>query len=413
MSRMPGHLLLGGDAKVALSLREKKAVIRELASHYRRAKKKEKARLLDYVVSLTAYNRTYAARILRRPLGAAPSSQRRGRGGGRKRLYDERVIKALTKVWAILDFPAGKRLAPLLPELVTTLERFHELRLDDETRKKLVSISAATIDRLLTPERKQLQIKGRSGTKPGTLLKHEIPIRTFAEWNAAQPGFLEMDLVSHDGGRTQGDYAQTLDTVDIATGWTETAAVKNKAQRWVFEALQEIIARLPFPVQGIDSDNGAEFINDQLVRYCRANRITFTRSRPYRKNDSCHVEQKNWSVVRKNVGYLRYDQPHQVALLNQLYQTLRLYTNHFQPMMKLISKERNGARVKRTYDLAQTPYQRALSSPHVEDDAKARLQAEHLTLNPAELKRQLHQLQQQLITSVTTLNRPRLDPKRD
>jgi len=406
MPRMLGHLLLRRDAKMALSLRERKAVIRELAAQYRRSKKKEKARLLDYVVSLTGYHRTYAARILRQPAGATRSLGRRGgRGGGRKRLYDDQVVKALTKVWVILDFPAGKRLAPFLPELVATLERFHELRLDDETRKKLISISAATIDRLLTPERKQLQIKGRSGTKPGTLLKSEIPIRTFAEWDEARPGFLEVDLVSHDGGRTPGDYAQTLDLVDIATGWTETAAVKNKAQIWVFQALQESIARMPFPVQGIDSDNGAEFINDQLVRYCKANRITFTRSRPYRKNDSCHVEQKNWSIVRKNVGYLRYDRPHQVALLNELYQSLRLYTNHFQPVMKLSRKERKGARVKRTYDLAQTPCQRVLANLQVGDESKARLQAEHATLNPAELKRRIHLLQQQLTASVTLRGR--------
>ncbi|MEW6106817.1 MAG: transposase family protein, partial [Bacillota bacterium] len=189
-------------------------------------------------------------------------------------------------------------------EIVPILERRGELRLDDDTRKKLLSISAATIDRRLAQDHRRLDIKGRSGTKPGTLLKHNIPLETFSEWSDTEPGFVEIDLVGHDGGNTRGEYAQTLDVVDVATRWTETRAVKNKAQKWVFEALKHIIARIPFPVRGIDSDNGAEFTNDHLIRFCAQNRITFTRSRAYNKNGSCYVEQKNWSVVRRTASTL-------------------------------------------------------------------------------------------------------------
>jgi hypothetical protein len=185
------------------------------------------------------------------------------------------------------------------------LERHNELRCDRQTREKLLRISAATIDRLLRPERRKHELRGQARTKPGTLLKHQIPIRTFAEWDEQQPGFGEIDLVGHDGGVAAGDYCQTLDLTDIATTWTETMAVRNKAQARVFEALQKVRKNLPFPLLGLDSDNGSEFINDELLRYCQQQQISFTRSRPYRKNDSCFVEQKNYSIVRRAVVYAR------------------------------------------------------------------------------------------------------------
>ncbi|MBC7336634.1 MAG: transposase family protein, partial [Clostridia bacterium] len=243
--------------------RERRAVVRELSSKYRRASKKDKGKILEQLVALTGYNRSYAARALRqvgRPRGTIGPPARRG--GGRRRMYDD-IVPTLTKVWAILDCPSGKRLAPFLPEVLPRLELFGEIQLTADQRQKLMSIS----------------LKGRSGTKPGAFLKHEVPIKTFADWNDTQPGFLEVDLVSHDGSSARGDFAQTLDAVDVATGWTETVAVKNKAQKWVFAALQQIIAAMPFPVKGIDSDNGAEFINNQLIRFCAQNQITFTRSR--------------------------------------------------------------------------------------------------------------------------------------
>jgi len=301
-----------------------------------------------------------------------------------------------------LNGPAGKRLAPFMAEIVSALERCGELELTPEVRDKLLRISAATIDRLLAPERARLRVKGRSGTKPGSILKRQIPIRTFAEWNDARPGFCEMDLVAHDGGDGFGEFCQTLDLTCVATGWTECRAVKNKAQRWCFEALLDIEASLPFPLLGLDSDNGSEFINDQLYRYCTERGITFTRSRPYRKNDNCFVEQKNWPVVRQNVGYARYDTPAELEVLNELYVSLRLYVNFFQPQMKLVSKTRRGAKVTKLFDLARTPYQRVLASPEVGEDAKRELRKTYLALNPAQLKRDLATCQARLLDLANT-----------
>jgi hypothetical protein len=273
------------------------------------------------------------------------------------------------------------------------LERHKELVIDEENRQKLFSISASSIDRLLAAERKRITIKGRHNTKPGTLLKHQVPVRTFADWNEKRPGFVEIDLVAHDGGSAAGQYLQTLDVTDVCTGWTETQAVRNKAQVWVFEALKDIGERLPFKLLGIDSDNGSEFINNHLIRFCRENSITFTRSRPNRKNDNCFVEQKNYSVVRRAVGYLRYTTEQEQAVINKLYGHLRLYTNFFQPVMKLIEKKRIGSSVTKRYDKAKTPYQRILESPFVSPEVKEQLSDYYVHLNPAALKRSISKLQ--------------------
>lgn len=249
---------------------------------------------------------------------------------------------------------------------------------------------------MLQPERRKQQLRRRAHTKPGTLLKHQIPIRTFAEWNEQQPGFVEIDLVAHDGGLALGDYCQTLDLTDVCSGWTETEAVPNKAQVWVFEALQRIRQRLPFPLLGLDSDNGSEFVNQELLRYCQKERLTFTRARPYRKNDNCYVEQKNYSVVRQTVGYQRFDTTAELMVLQQLYATLRLYTNFFQPTMKLKSKERFGSRVKKSYHAPQTPYQRLLACAEVTLADKKKLQRQYRLLNPAALKRELDKQRKEL-----------------
>ena len=396
MSRTLAYLLGKGELHMPLTLREKQALTRELAAKYARARKKEKGQLITQLAELAGYIRSYAARVLRRPPGFGESRPPHGKRG---LVYGPLVTEALRKVWLILDCISGKRLAPFLPEIVPILERHGELHLDDDTRKKLLSMSAATIDRRLAKDRRSLDIKGRSGTKPGTLLKHNIPIKTFSEWSCTEPGFVEMDLVGHDGGNTRGEYAQTLDVVDVATRWTETRAVKNKAQRWVFEALKHIIAKIPFPIRGIDSDNGAEFINAHLIRFCAQNSITFTRSRAYHKNDSCYVEQKNWTVVRRTVGYARYTTEAQVLLLNEIYETLRLYTNYFQPVMVLTAKERKGSKVTKHYDSPKTPYQRVMASPCISQEVKGRLTTEYQTLNPAHLKRRLLALTRLLLRS--------------
>jgi hypothetical protein len=298
----------------------------------------------------------------------------------------------------VLDYLCGKRLVAILPEIIDKLEQFNELPMERETKEKLLRMSAATADRILGPERRKYQLRGRSQTKPGTLLKHQIPIRTFSEWDQQRPGFVELDLVAHDGGVAFGDYAQTLDMTDVCTGWTETIAVRNKAQVWVFAAIEEARQRLPFPLLGIDSDNGGEFINYELLRYCEEQRLTFTRARPYRKNDNCYVEQKNYSIVRRTVGYQRFDTARELLLLNQLYDSLRLYSNFFQPTMKLKSKERIGSRVKKIYETPKTPYQRVLDSQCVDQGDKEKLRRQYRGLNPVALRRRISKLQKQLFS---------------
>ncbi len=270
------------------------------------------------------------------------------------------------------------------------------LRLNKDVEQKLKEISASSIDRLLKPERKRIELKGRSGTKPGTLLKNQIAVRTWADWDENCPGYFEIDLVGHDGGNNSGDFAQTLDMTDVCTGWTETAAIKNKAAVWVNKAIDKVKQQLPFPLLGLDSDTGAEFINHIMKRYCDENGIKFTRGRSTRSNDNCYVEQKNYSIVRKTVGYKRYDTDEEVSVLNELYGYLRLYTNHFQPVMKLEKKERIGSKVKKQYGLPITPFDRILGSKEIELDKKLALMDIHENLDLYDLKRKITNCQRQL-----------------
>jgi hypothetical protein len=399
-------------------MKQRQAVTKVTAKRYEQASKKEKKQMLDEFCRTTGYNRCYARWVLRhqgrrlavRDGVVVKADLARRQKRVKARTYDEPVQRALVQIWELLDYLCGKRLVAILPEIISKLEEFKELRLDAEIKAKLLQLSAATADRLLQPERRKHELRGRGQTRPGTLLKHQIPIRTFADWNEQRPGFAELDLVGHDGGIAFGDYAQTLDMTDVYTGWTETIAVPNKAQVWVFEAIDKARGRLPFPLLGIDCDNGSEFINYQLLRYCLEHGITFTRTRPYRKNDNCYVEQKNYSVVRRAVGYQRFDTSAEGLLLNQLYDRLRLYTNFFQPTMKLVSKERLGSRVKKLYDSPQTPYQRVLGSAHVATEDKERLRRQYQELNPAALKRDIRTLQKKLFAYAK--NKPRMAPPR-
>jgi hypothetical protein len=306
------------------------------------------------------------------------------------------VQQALITCWQVANGICSKRLVPYLPELGAVLERQGELRLDGETKRRLLCLSPATADRLLAAERKLAKPHGLGTTKPGTLLKDSIPIRTFADWDAVRPGFGEVDLVAHCGDTTQGEYVHSLTLTDVATGWTECLALRNRGQQVVFAALVRARTQLPFPLLGLDSDNGGEFINAHLLRYCQTEQLTFTRSRPYKKNDQAYVEQKNWSIVRHLVGYGRYEGAAACEALGRLYDVLRLYVNFFQPSMKLISKERVDGKVKKRYDAAKTPYQRVLDSPLVSDEVKAALGQEYLSLNPVALLRQLHRAQETL-----------------
>jgi hypothetical protein len=267
-------------------------------------------------------------------------------------------------------------------------------------------MSAATIDRRLAGDRARLRLRGRSGTKLGSLLKSQIPIRTWADWDDVKPGFVEIDCVGHEGGDPRGDFCQSLDVTDIATGWTEPRAVKNEAQRWVFAALVEISAAFPFPIRGIDSDNGVEFINSHLLAYCNDNQITFTRSRPGNKNDGAHIEQKNWSVVRQAVGYHRYDTAAELELLNQIYALVRLQINFFSPQQKLLTKTRIGAKVIKKYDTAQTPYRRVLASPDVSKKIKTALTRQYRDLNPAQIRRDILALNDRLLELIKAKHQP-------
>ena len=394
-----------------LAMKHRKAVTSAVQNRYVKAIKKAKTMILDEFCTTTGYNRVYAARILRLKVGKVIGYARMG---GKKikyvigkkkktkkkrdKIYTYDVFLKLKKIWAIFDFICSKRLTPFMAEAVEKLEYHREIDLTDKVREKLTKISASTIDRLLKSEKDKFRLgKGRKGTKPGTLLKHSIPIRTFADWNDAKPGFVEVDLVGHDGGNNSGDFIQSLNFVDIATCWDITAACINKAQVHVFEALRAIISRFPFIILGIDSDNGSEFINAIMLRYCAENEITFTRSRPYKKNDSCYVEQKNYSVVRRNVGYSRYDTEDELSILNELYIYLDHYTNYFQPVVKLVLKTRTGSKVTKKYDMARTPFRRVLESEYIDDKIKARLEVQYDSLNPADLKRKISKLQDKLL----------------
>jgi hypothetical protein len=359
-----------------------------LRKRYAQATKKQRMDMLDEFVATTGYHRKHASALLagKRQWRNPDQPIRRAR----RQFYTDEDCQAVLWLVELFDDIGSKRLRIAMNNELTNLRRNKHLKVSRICYQHLWHVSPSTMDRWRRAARRPGR-RRRGGTKPGTLLKHQIPIRTFAEWNDKRPGFAEIDLVQHDGGTNKGDFACTLTLTDVATSWTDLGATSNKAQVHVFAILQEERARLPFPLLGIDSDNGAEFINHELQRYCEQEQLTFTRGRVGRKNDNPFVEEKNWSVVRRLVGYSRYDTPKQVAQLNALYQVHRLYFNHFLPVTKLIQTEHHGSRVKKIYDAPQTPYQRVIDSAEVSDQAKAKLRREHAKLDVVQLKRQLDQ----------------------
>jgi hypothetical protein len=364
------------------SLREYAAAQRE---RYRQSTRAEKRQLLNEIVAVTRMHRKAAIRLLRRrPRPPAVRSR-----AGRPPCYGPAVARAAEVLWQAAGRIGAHRLHPFVPGLLDRLTECGELALAPAVDKLVRQASRPTLARLLAPARAQYPRRGATITRPGTQLKHEIPIRTFTEWDDARPGFLEVDLVAHCGTSTQGFYLCTLCAVDIATAWVELDAVWGKGQERVGGAIDHVRIRLPVPLVGLDSDNGSEFINRSLLDYCRRHAITFTRSRAWKKNDSAHVEQKNGAVVRHLIGYDRFATRAAYAQLTRVYQLARLHVNFFQPVEQLVTKTRQGARVHRVYDRAQTPYQRLCAAGVLAPAKRQDLDALYQTLNPLKLRRDL------------------------
>lgn len=329
---------------------------RVIYRRYRQANRKSRQVILNEFCSTTSYNRKYAIRLLNGP----PPEQRRVRWPrGRKPRYGKQVLSILSAVWEAAGYPWSVRLKALLPGWLPWIRKRY--RLSPEMEKQLLGISARQMDRRLQAKKQQQKRRMYGRTKPGTLLKHHIPIKTDS-WDVKTAGFTEIDLVSHSGNSGEGEFAHTLNLTDIHTGWTESRALLGKSQVAVQQALDGIKANLPFPLLGLDSDNGSEFINWHLQRWCQQNRIQLTRGRPYKKDDNAHIEQKNWTHVRKLLGWERYDSQAAVEAINDLYRReLRLWLNLYLPSVKLLKKVRVGSKVRRVYDQAQTPFERVLS----------------------------------------------------
>jgi len=378
---------------------ERQSVTNVMRDEYRKASKRRKGQMLDELCKLAGYTRSYAAFKMRSSKTTKSYDKLRKplqRTKGRKRTYGYECLAPLITVWAVMDLACGKRVAAGMAGVVDALVRFGELDGSDEAIEKLKRMSASTIDRMLATERKRMCLKGKSTTKPGTLLKHDIPIRLGTEWGEDVVGYVEMDTVAHCGDSVKGQYVVTLDVTDIKTTWSEQRACLNKAQRHVFSEVKEVRARLPFKLLGIDCDGGSEFINDEMYRYCRQEEIAFTRGRPYKKNDGCHIEQKNWSIVRQTIGYGRFETQAECDLLNMIYDYVRLINNFFMPSQKLESKTRDGGRVVRKLDKPQTPYRRVLACGSIDAKAKALLSKVYTTLNPAECRREIVRLTEEL-----------------
>ena len=383
---------------MGLTLAERRAITETTVTRYQRASKYGKGVILDELCANTGWHRNHARKALKSALQPKIITPRRPRSVK----YGPEVIAALTVCWTVLGMPAGKRLAPMLAELVAVLRHFRELVISDETAALLVSMSAATIDRRLADERARCKIRGRVGTKPGSLLKSQISVRTWAEWDDAVPGFVEIDTVFHDGGIRGGGHAFTLTVTDITTGWTENRSLPDRTAKHILAALNHIAAAMPFAILSVDSDSGSEFINDDLLRWCRKRKITFTRSRPDNKNDGCHVEQKNWSVVRTVVGYYRYDTASELLLLNEIWKLQSQLTNYFHPQQKLVSKVRKGAKVSRKHDTAATPFHRTTEHPSMTVDRIVALKRTYSLITPAATQRQIQALTSQLFVLATS-----------
>jgi len=359
---------------------ERQAYLEAIRLRYRRARKKSKVTILNEFCSVCGYNRKYAIRLLNQ---RAKSTKKRQRPGPKAIYASPELLAALKRIWFAGDQMCSKKLKVAIPLWLPFYETDYKA-LTPQTQEQLLTISAATIDRVLKPVRVAYGRKGLSGTRPGTLLKNQIPIRTDF-WDVTQPGFMEADTVAHCGNSLAGDFVWSLTMTDILTTWTENRATWNKGAEGVRDQIKDIEVGLPFLIQGFDCDNGSEFLNWHLLRYFTGHPsvTSFTRSRPYKKNDNAHVEQKNWSHVRQLFGYDRFEDPDLVDLMNDLYANeWSRYQNHFIPSMKLLEKKRINSKYFKKYDAPQTPYDRVMVSEYVSDEEKERLQTVHKALNP-------------------------------
>src|SRR5450432_1527931 len=375
----------------ALGFQTRRELIVQMIPRYRKASVSQKGVLLDEIAATTGYARRYAMWLLNHPEEMQLPPPRR-----RQRTFGPEVQHALFFVWQHANQICTKRLMPYLATHLEALERHGHLHLTNSCRMQLLSMSAATADRLLRGPRTHGQ-RGLATTRAGTLLKQQIAIRTFEQWNETQPGFLEVDVVAHCGSHLDGSYLSTLTLTDIATGWTECLPLRTKSAEAVVSALQQARTFFPFPILGVDTDNGCEFINERLLAYCDAQQITFTRGREGVKNDQNFVEQKNGAVVRQVVGYDRFEGEQAYQQLSALYQALRLYVNGFQPSMKLQAKQYDGKKVRRIYDAAKTPLQRLLLSHMFPVSKEHELQQVAQVLDPLRLFHHLQELQQALL----------------
>jgi len=368
-----------------MSPRSKKEYIEAIFLRYKKAPYHQRTIILDEFCATCGYHRKHAIRLLRSfKRFVKPKVRKRGRSPVYQR---DLILKPLKQIWLAANLPCSKRLKAILPFwLPGYVQSFGHL--PSEISQALLSISAATIDRLLHPIRIQYKTRGRTTTKPGTLIRKHIPIKT-NQWDESRPGFLEADTVAHCGQSLAGMFAYTIDCVDIATGWSEQRAVWGKGETEVLEQIKQIEISLPFPLLGFDCDNGSEFLNYHLLRHFaqRQRPVQFTRSRAYHKDDNAHVEQKNWTHVRQWLGYQRLDDPKVVPLLNDLYrQEWRLFHNFFCPSVKLLSKERIGSKTIKHHDRPKTPYHRILESPHIPLNIKQGLSKQLEKLNPFMLR---------------------------
>jgi len=370
----------------AKSIQEYAEIMRQ---RYIKADKKEKGKILDEFIKVTGYHRKSAIRVLLK-MANPPNSHR-----GRPASYSS-VLQPLKSIWEASDRLCSRRLQPFIPEMIQVLRRQGEIHIDSNSQTRLTKLSPSTIDRMLRPYRQRGGRKPLSATRRSKLLRSSIPIRTFADWQENKSGFLEIDTVAHCGESVAGFYLNTLCGVDVASSWTECVPVWGKGQVRVRSAVHRMRRRLPFPLLGLDSDSGSEFLNYCFSKYCQEEKIAFTVSRPYKKNDSCYVEQKNGNIVRRLVGYDRYSSKAAYQSLERLYIIVRQYTNFFQPTMKLIAKTRQGAKVHKVYDRAQTPYQRLLNSSVLDESKKVELAATYNGLNPVCLLKQINDTLDQL-----------------